>query len=249
MTDKFLAKPRNFKPMPSSGLLPLITIPRLVSTISEGKFSLPETFDALHSVYDPETLLYERNHSGLSQPIDGDPNVENSGYNFRADLITDIFNAHLWRFIGEDECSDNRELEKISAMKIPVMDIMISKDETSRLCRAIWQLLSPNEAEANNPPPQLFNDSYIELANKVPAYLDPTHPRYSKKLAAAVLAWEAVTESNGKSIKAELEDWLEKHAKELGLIKPCGEINKSGVWEVAKIANWDLSGGAPKTPG
>lgn len=235
--------------MPSSALVSLLTVPKLIATLSEGKFSLAETFDALQSVYDPETLLYEHNHDGLSQPIDGDPSVENSGYNFRADLVTDIFNAHVWRFMSEEECSDDRELEEISAMNIPVKNIMISKHDTSQLCRAIWQLLSPNEAEANNPPPQLFKDVGTDVGHKVPAYLDPTDPRFSAKLAAAVRAWDSVSESNGKSIKAELESWLVQHASELGLVKPSGEINQLGIEEVAKVANWHVTGGAPKTPG
>jgi hypothetical protein len=76
--------------------------------------------------------------------------------------------------------------------------------------------------------------------NMVPAYLNPNHPRYSPKLAATVMAWQAVQEPKGRSPKQTLEDWLEKHAAEFSL-------SANGVTECAKVANWSR-GGAPTTP-
>jgi len=85
-----------------------------------------------------------------------------------------------------------------------------------------------------------------------PDYLDPKHPRYAPKLAAAVLAWmatatEAVT--SGKSPKQALAKWLREHAADFGMTDDDGKPNETGIEEAAKVANWQLTGGAPKTPG
>ena len=83
------------------------------------------------------------------------------------------------------------------------------------------------------------------------AYLDPLHPRYAPKLAAAVTAWLAFeTEAVGsaRSPKQQLVHWLRKNASEFGLTNGDGSPNRSGIEEVAKVANWKPSGGAPKTP-
>lgn len=84
----------------------------------------------------------------------------------------------------------------------------------------------------------------------VPPYLNPQHPRYSKKMASAIKAWEAMDDVNlikGKSPKSAMESWLESRYKELGLIYKTG-INKTAIQEVAKVANWKEDGGAPSTP-
>ena len=83
-------------------------------------------------------------------------------------------------------------------------------------------------------------------------YLDPRHPRYAPKLAAAVRAWLA-TESEsaigGKSPKQALAKWLREHAADFGLTDEDGKPNETGIEEAAKVANWQPTGGAPKTPG
>ena len=81
-------------------------------------------------------------------------------------------------------------------------------------------------------------------------YLDPKHPRYAPKLAAAVLAWQAIgTETmSGKSPKQALMKWLREHAAEFGMTDEDGKPNETGIEEAAKVANWQPSGGAPKTP-
>ncbi|HUX72364.1 MAG TPA: hypothetical protein VMV25_00545 [Steroidobacteraceae bacterium] len=81
----------------------------------------------------------------------------------------------------------------------------------------------------------------------VPEYLNPKHPRHSQKLAATIRAWEAVTDDQGKHPKTAITDWLEKHAVEYGLIKTDGTLNKEGIDDCAKVANWRPEGGAPKT--
>jgi len=79
-------------------------------------------------------------------------------------------------------------------------------------------------------------------------YLDPNNPRYAQKLAAAVHAWEAVTVAGGKHPKQALIKWLREHAAEYGLSDEDGKPNETGIEEVAKVANWQPGGGAPRTP-
>lgn len=85
-----------------------------------------------------------------------------------------------------------------------------------------------------------------------PDYLNPFHPSYSPKLAAAVTSWKAISADpslrNGKSVKQALIIWLRQHANDFELSKADGHPNEQGIEEIAKIANWDLKGGAPKTP-
>jgi hypothetical protein len=83
-------------------------------------------------------------------------------------------------------------------------------------------------------------------------YLDSHHPRFAPKLAAAVLAWLATASESatrGKSPKQALTKWLREHASEFGLTDDDGKPNETGIEEAAKVANWQPSGGAPKTPG
>lgn len=82
-----------------------------------------------------------------------------------------------------------------------------------------------------------------------PDYLDPQNPRYAPKLAAAVSAWQAVTDPVGKHPKQALAKWLREHAVEFDLTDGEGKPNETGIEEVAKVANWQLTGGAAKTPG
>ena len=85
----------------------------------------------------------------------------------------------------------------------------------------------------------------------VPDYLDPRHPRYAPKLAAAVRAWlasESESAISGKSPKQALVRWLREHGLQYGLTDGDGKPNETGIEEVAKVANWQPTGGAPKTP-
>ncbi len=89
---------------------------------------------------------------------------------------------------------------------------------------------------------------FFPAASSTPDYLDPSNPRYAPRLAAAVRAWEAVTDSKGKTPKQALIKWLREHAAEFSLNTGEGKPNETGIEEVAKVANWNSSGGAPKTP-
>jgi hypothetical protein len=88
--------------------------------------------------------------------------------------------------------------------------------------------------------------------NDRPDYLNPDHPRYAPKLAAAVRAWQAcggTAATNGRSPKQALVLWLKDNAVQLGLVDKQGNPNGTGIEEVAKVANWQTDGGAPRTPG
>ncbi|MFZ1445496.1 MAG: hypothetical protein WAS49_08480 [Candidatus Dechloromonas phosphoritropha] len=90
---------------------------------------------------------------------------------------------------------------------------------------------------------------FFPAATDAPDYLDPKNPRYAPKLAAAVRAWLAVTNLNGKTPKQALAKWLREHAAEFGMTDDEGKPNETGIEEAAKVANWQPGGGAPKTPG
>ena len=93
---------------------------------------------------------------------------------------------------------------------------------------------------------------FFPTATGAPDYLDPDHPRYAPKLAAAVKAWLASCDESatrGKSVKQSLVKWLRENAAEFGLSDDDGKPNDTGIEETAKVANWQPGGGAPKTPG
>jgi Fe-S-cluster formation regulator IscX/YfhJ len=97
------------------------------------------------------------------------------------------------------------------------------------------------------------NDSASVLDPRLPIFLDSRHPNYSAKLAAAVTAWQAVSDDPklraAKSVKAALTRWLRDNAGKLGLTNKSGSVNEQAIEEIAKVANWEPQGGAPKTPG
>ena len=82
-------------------------------------------------------------------------------------------------------------------------------------------------------------------------YLNPENGCYAPKLAAGLDAWRAVsTDPNlrkKKSAKQALDDWLTQEASRYELLKPDGSINRAAIEDIAKVANWDLKGGAPRT--
>jgi hypothetical protein len=88
---------------------------------------------------------------------------------------------------------------------------------------------------------------FFPTATDTPDYLDPKNLRYAPKLAASVRAWLAVTDTGKTSPKRALVKWLREHAAEFGLSDDEGKPNETGIEEVAKVANWQLGGGAPKT--
>lgn len=78
-------------------------------------------------------------------------------------------------------------------------------------------------------------------------YLDPNHPRYTKKLAMAVEAWLEVTVAVKISPKKALEKWMREHAAKYGLTDDNGKPNETAIEECSKVANWSTLGGVPKS--
>ncbi len=90
---------------------------------------------------------------------------------------------------------------------------------------------------------------FFPATTDAPDYLNPKNPRYAPKLAAAVRAWQSVTDPGGKHPKQALAKWLREHAAEFGMTDDEGKPNETGIEEAAKVANWQPGGGAPRTPG
>ena len=81
-------------------------------------------------------------------------------------------------------------------------------------------------------------------------FLSPKHPRYSRKLAAAVRSWQAMEDTalHGKTAKQSVKKWLRLHCTDYDLSDEDGKPLESAIEEIAKIVNWNPKGGAPTTP-
>lgn len=90
---------------------------------------------------------------------------------------------------------------------------------------------------------------FFPAATDAPDYLDPKNPRYAPKLAAAVRAWQAVTDPGNKHPKQALEKWLRERAAAFGLTDDDGNPVNQAIEDCSKVANWKPGGGAAKTPG
>ncbi|MCG8049503.1 MAG: hypothetical protein N0E48_28625 [Candidatus Thiodiazotropha endolucinida] len=98
---------------------------------------------------------------------------------------------------------------------------------------------------------QTFFSQESETDSEQAPYLNPSHPRYAPKLAAAIAAWIAIDDERmmlRKSPKQALVSWLLQNAEKYSLLDENGKPNETGIEECAKVANWQRKGGAPKTP-
>lgn len=77
-------------------------------------------------------------------------------------------------------------------------------------------------------------------------YLNTNHPYYSPRLAAAVQAWQAISDTPGgmtrKTPKQALLTWLTENRERFQ------NLSNQSIEEAAKVANWK-QGGAAETPG
>ncbi|WP_375702269.1 hypothetical protein [Bartonella sp. AA89HNZF] len=99
--------------------------------------------------------------------------------------------------------------------------------------------------------PKVFfpEDNFAETKDQKYAFQDPTHPRYAPKLAAIVAAWQAVSEAEGgKTVKGTLIKWLSDNAVQYKLVDDDNLPREKLIEELAAVANWEPTGGAPKTP-
>lgn len=98
---------------------------------------------------------------------------------------------------------------------------------------------------------KISNGFFFSNRSSCPAYLNSSHQYYSSKLAAAVAVWEAISAdpkaTKGRSPKTAMLKWLQSHASEFGLVKADQGPNLLGIEEIAKVANWQTKGGAPRT--
>lgn len=80
-------------------------------------------------------------------------------------------------------------------------------------------------------------------------FRDPSHKRYSAKLAAAVEAWEKFDPNSTQrgTVKQRLTIWLRLNAARFGLTNEEGLPTETVIDDLAKVANWDTGGGAPKS--
>lgn len=79
-------------------------------------------------------------------------------------------------------------------------------------------------------------------------FRDPQHPRYSRKLACAVAAWEANEEpAPNKSAKQTIETWVRRNADKFDLTDETGRPSEAAVEEISRVANWSTKGGATPT--
>lgn len=86
---------------------------------------------------------------------------------------------------------------------------------------------------------------FSEVASNDPDYLNPNHPRYAPELAAAVRAWQAVTDTEGKGTpKRRLTEWLRENADKFA--RKGNEVSDKAIERMATVANWQQGGGAPK---
>jgi hypothetical protein len=90
-----------------------------------------------------------------------------------------------------------------------------------------------------------FGTQKDELAG----FRDPTHLRYSHKLAAVVEAWEQYDSESKEpgTPKQRLMKWLRLNAAKFELTDDDGKPSENVIEELAKVANWATAGGAPKS--
>lgn len=83
-------------------------------------------------------------------------------------------------------------------------------------------------------------------ASAAPDYLDPNSEHYSPKLAAAVSAWQAVANDPNSvkrtTVKKAITTWLKSNVNRFGI-----RGSKQVIEQIARVANWNQKGGAPKT--
>ena len=93
-----------------------------------------------------------------------------------------------------------------------------------------------------------FFDQTVNSADNSAAF----SPEMPPKLKAAVEVWSAVSRDagrlRGKSPKQAMDQWLTENAERLGLLNRDGSVNRTGIDEICKVANWKPQGGATPTP-
>ena len=91
-------------------------------------------------------------------------------------------------------------------------------------------------------------EAFAKPKDELEGFRDPRHSRYSNKLAAVVEAWEQFDSDSGDvgTPKQQLMKWLRLNASRFELTDDDGRPLENVIEELAKVANWAKSGGAPK---
>ncbi len=92
-------------------------------------------------------------------------------------------------------------------------------------------------------------EAFVLPKEKPKGFRDPEHPRYSPKLMAVVEAWETFDSESDEpgTPKQRLMKWLRLNASRFGLTDDDGKPSENVIEELAKVANWATTGGAPKS--
>lgn len=167
--------------------------------------------------------------------------------------------VHESRAVTEEDCQVLIDMHQVNdfddGIAIPSLEQLACEDE--RVVRSFFVKNEPSWAKSLVSRTDLltwlksngFCSGFFFPADVGgPDYLDPNNPRYAPKLAAAVRAWQAVTDPGKRSPKQALEKWIREHAADLRLTDEDGNPVTQAVEDCSKVANWQLGGGAPKTP-
>lgn len=175
------------------------------------------------------------------EPQSAENNVENcspedrpNGYNAARDAIASAIQGEVIQGQIEYHSSDDR-------MGNPDFDcryIDFSRSAVKVLSLIVWLEERGFETAA-----------FALPKDKPMGFRDSNHPRYAPKLLAAVEAWESYnTESTDVgTVKQRLMIWLRLNASRYGLTDEDGNPSENVIEELAKAANWEPSGGKPKS--
>lgn len=92
------------------------------------------------------------------------------------------------------------------------------------------------------------DSEYFPTTGVAESFQFQSYQRWSNKLKCAVHACEAVTAARpNKSLKQTLKEWVMANGAQYGLTDKEGNVSDTAAEEIAKVANWQLEGGAPRT--
>lgn len=237
----------NEKPAKIVTSLDLIRLRQLIAVVCiQREMKIPEACHYIVTLLDRATdfKIYNTGVEGLPDfldPNDGDA---------RSDALMSLLNSRYWDRSGplpENENDWSKEDRAAEFLAIEQLDAATLLG----LSPAQWdELVSRHPALHWRPS---HDAARLIMSSTERDCLNRDHAHFSLKLAAAIEAWRAVSTHpeafRGKSVKQALMEWLRRNAEKFDLIKSDGSPNEQGIEEIAKIANWDTKGGAPKTPG
>jgi len=141
---------------------------------------------------------------------------------------------------NDDEAFRQEMIEAIKDAKFCWPETEVTAGDITEYCKKsgiIHERFNPEPATPEEPENNRFD---LDLKN-IPL---------SVKMNAAIKVLKALDTDieyhKKKSPTQRISQWLKDHYKDLGLIKPDGSMNKEGIEQISKVANWNPSGGTPK---